>query len=50
MDCSTDFLIGTKRTDYPPPRSGRLFRFANDAWFAYWNNWGSLVLTIFRRT
>jgi hypothetical protein len=37
MDCSADFLIGTKRTDYRPTRSGRLFCFANDAWFAYWN-------------
>jgi hypothetical protein len=48
MGPSTEFLIGTQLLDYPPVRSGRLFCFANDAWFAYWNNWGSLVLTIRR--
>jgi hypothetical protein len=47
---SSEFLIGKSRMDYAPTKSGRLFCFANDAWFTYWNNWGSLVLTIRRRS
>ncbi len=41
------FLIGSG-VDFSPKKSGYLYCFANDAWHAYHNNKGSVVLTVTR--
>lgn len=46
-DPRTHFLIGAQRTIIAPV-SGSLTCFANDVGFAYWNNRGSVELTITR--
>lgn len=43
----TQFLIGAQRTMIAPA-TGKLTCFANDVGFAYWNNRGSVELTITR--
>jgi hypothetical protein len=45
----TPFPIGTGR-DVTMSATGRLYRFANDVSWAYWNNWGKVMLTIERVT
>ena len=42
-------LIGSKLTDFSPNKSGRLYCFANDVRWMYWNNSGAIELTISRR-
>jgi hypothetical protein len=44
------FLIGTGPTDYTPPIPGELVCFANDVPGFYWNNYGSIYLTVTRKT
>lgn len=46
-DPETQFLIGKERV-LPIPANGMLACFANDTPFAYWNNAGSLRLTVRR--
>lgn len=41
-------LLGTHAT-ITPSRSGELVCYANDVWFMYWNNKGSIELTVTRR-
>lgn len=41
------FAIGSS-VDYSPPRSGELRCFANDVSWAYFNNHGSITLTVTR--
>jgi hypothetical protein len=43
------FLIGMGPTDYMPPISGELVCFANDMPGFYWNNYGSVQLTVTRK-
>jgi hypothetical protein len=47
---STTFLIGTGRKPILMPASGELICFANDVPGYYWNNLGTLQLTITRCT
>lgn len=42
---SDRFVIGQQHS-YQPTRSGELLCFANDAWVAYFNNRGTVTLTI----
>jgi len=42
-------LIGIKLTGFLPAKSGRLYCFANDVRCMYWNNNGSVELTVIRR-
>ncbi len=44
-DPDATFPIGA-RSEHPPTQSGRLFVFANDRIGYYWNNWGSVRLSI----
>jgi hypothetical protein len=44
-DASKTFLIGSER-QFTATHRGRLFVFANDRDGYYWNNWGSVNLTI----
>lgn len=46
-DRQTEFLIGTA-CEFTPTRGGQLTCFANDAPFMYWNNSGSIELTVTR--
>jgi hypothetical protein len=41
-------LLGTHAT-ITPSKSGELVCYANDVWFMYWNNTGSIELTVTRR-
>jgi hypothetical protein len=43
----TAFRIGTG-TEYVAAHTGVLTPFANDEWSYYWNNWGSLTLSVTR--
>ncbi|HUB42815.1 MAG TPA: hypothetical protein VMA72_28510 [Streptosporangiaceae bacterium] len=47
LDSARDdrFVIGQEHS-YQPTRSGELLCFANDAWIAYFNNHGTVTLTI----
>jgi hypothetical protein len=50
-DAASMFGIGTgdRLPDgWAASKSGRLYCFANDAWFMYWNNRGAVQLEIFR--
>jgi hypothetical protein len=44
-DPSQTFVIG-RQSEWTTPQRGRLYVFANDAPGFYWNNWGSVTLTI----
>jgi hypothetical protein len=46
-DDTRSFRIGAGR-DWSPTEAGELLCFANDVPFAYWNNFGSIELTIQR--
>lgn len=46
-DPGTAFAIGSHR-EYTAPASGQLTCFANDVEGYYWNNWGSVLLTVKR--
>ncbi|MCA1706546.1 MAG: hypothetical protein LC808_26090 [Actinobacteria bacterium] len=46
-DPTRQFALGARRS-LTMPASGRLTTFANDLPFMYWNNFGSLTLTITR--
>ena len=48
-DGATLFPIGRAMENYIPLRSGELYCFANDVWFMYWNNAGSVELTVYER-
>ncbi len=43
-----NFLIGKGINNYKPPLTGNLYCYANDVPFMYWNNKGSLSLTVTR--
>jgi hypothetical protein len=45
---STCFVIGRQCLAFKPKRSGTLWCFANDVPVMYWNNSGSIKLTIKR--
>jgi hypothetical protein len=45
QDVVHEIKLGVEGT-FPAPESGRLYVFANDANFAYWNNFGSVELHI----
>jgi hypothetical protein len=45
QDLQTAFSIG-KGIQYTPTVDAVLFCFANDVPSAYWNNWGSITLTV----
>jgi hypothetical protein len=48
-DAATQFPIGRGlAAPWSPPRSGELTCFANDLDGWYWNNWGSIELTVVR--
>jgi hypothetical protein len=42
------FIIGAGPCDFTAPTSGEFVCFANDIWPAYWNNHGSMRLSIVR--
>jgi hypothetical protein len=44
------FVIGTKLLNFSPSTSGRFYCFANDVRFMYWNNCGSIRMTVMRKT
>jgi len=46
---SDPIVIGTGLRDFVASRSGPLYCFANDARLMYWNNHGSIQLTIVRK-
>ncbi len=46
---SKPIVIGKSLTNFSPRESGQLFCFANDVAFMYWNNHGSIFLTITRK-
>lgn len=45
-DPATIFAIGARRVGWSPPRAGQLTCFANDVPGFYWNNRGSVRLTV----
>jgi len=45
QDASQHIKLGTEGT-FTAQHSGPLWAFANDAWFAYWNNSGSVELHV----
>jgi hypothetical protein len=46
MDCP--FIIGSRLTRFCPAIPGRLYCFANDVRFMYWNNSGSIKVMVTR--